>query len=100
MTMKSTSCKYPGIDKPRKKDTPTMNKFLIKSMFMNCKTSNPTEAAKIKIKITKQNINLHFCVLFINFKPAKMLTDNQIAHNMQQQRSGKVSMQTKLQISL
>jgi hypothetical protein len=38
------SLKYSGIDKPKKKETPVMKRFLIEFMFVNCKNDNPTEA--------------------------------------------------------
>jgi hypothetical protein len=38
------SLKYSGTDKPKKKATPVMNRFLIEFMFVNCKNDSPTEA--------------------------------------------------------
>lgn len=41
------SLKYSGTDKPKNKDTPTIKRFLIEFMFVNCKKDSPTEAENI-----------------------------------------------------
>lgn len=38
------SLKYSGMDKPKKRDTPTINRFRIEFMLVNCKNDRPTEA--------------------------------------------------------
>jgi len=45
------SLKYSGIEKPKKRATPVMKRFLIEFMLVNCKNDSPTEAAKVKIVI-------------------------------------------------
>jgi hypothetical protein len=53
------SLKYSGIDKPKKRATPVIKRFLIEFMLVNCKNDSPTEAEKniiiiIRPKKTKQ----------------------------------------------
>jgi hypothetical protein len=45
------SLKYSGIDNPKKRETPTIKRFLIEFMLVNCKNDSPTEAETAK-KIT------------------------------------------------
>jgi len=40
------SLKYSGIDKPKKRATPVIKRFLIEFMLVNCKNDSPTEAEK------------------------------------------------------
>lgn len=42
------SLKYSGTDKPKKRATPVMKRFLIEFMFVNCKNDSPTEALNKK----------------------------------------------------
>lgn len=45
------SRKYSGMDKPKKRATPVMKRFLIEFIFVNCKNDNPTEALDKKKNI-------------------------------------------------
>jgi len=39
------------MDKPKKRETPQIKRFLIEFMLVNCKNDSPTEAAKTKLAI-------------------------------------------------
>lgn len=55
--MAENSLKYSGIDKPKKRATPVIKRFLIEFMLVNCKNDRPTEAEnnrKISLKWRKK----------------------------------------------
>jgi len=45
------SLKYSGMDKPKKRETPQIKRFLIEFMLVNCKNDSPTDAVKTKLTI-------------------------------------------------
>jgi len=56
------SLKYSGTEKPKKRATPVIKRFLIEFMLVNCKNDSPTEAAKMKIVIKGEREEENKCL--------------------------------------